>query len=191
MCLGMKNLTKSTVQEVILTRHEDQSIRRSNARTMCKQSNGRSICGLDPALTDPAGNPLSIPSYLCPDLLNKWYLKTECDEFPFGESDTPKQIPMTDRTPASSCEGGDLSFGSTYCLSAWENRWGSWQMRPWSALKYGQRCKIVIDSSWNSSAQGAVPGGAPVGKAKPARLLKRAQIPNGTYGGGRPATTRL
>lgn len=64
-------------------------------------------------------------------------------------------------------------------------------MPPWTALKYGQRCKIVIDGSWDCSAQGALPGGAPVGKASPARLLKRAQILNGTYGGGRTATTRL
>lgn len=85
MCLGMKSLTGSTVQEVILTRHQDRSINSANRKAMCKQSSGRSICGVDPKMVAPDGTPLNFPSYLGPDLLKKWYLKTECDEFPFGE----------------------------------------------------------------------------------------------------------
>jgi hypothetical protein len=57
-------------------------------------------------------------------------------------------------------------------------------MGPWSALSAGQRCKIVIDGSWNCGAQGAVSGGGPVGNPKPARLVRRADIFNGTYNGG-------
>jgi hypothetical protein len=169
MCKGMHNLVGQNVQQVVLTRHRDTSIRKSNARAMCKQSNGISICGLDaslPAQSD--GSPLNIPSNLGPDVLNKWYLATECDEFPF----------------ASSCEGGDLGSGSSYCLSAWENRWGSWQMRPWNALQAGQRCTVIIDKSWDCNAASAIGGGAPVGNASPARLAKRTELLSNTFSGG-------
>ena len=165
----MQNLVGRSVQRVVLTRHRDGSIRRSNSRAMCKQNNGISICGFDAALPAQSdGSPLNIASYLGPDLLKKWYLATECDEFPF----------------ASSCEGGDLTSGSSYCLSAWENRWGSWQMRPWNALQAGQRCIVIIDKSWDCSAASVIGGGAPVGNPSPARLVKRAELLTDTFTGG-------
>jgi hypothetical protein len=64
-------------------------------------------------------------------------------------------------------------------------------MPAWSVLKYGQRCKIVIDGSWDCSAQGTVPKAAPVGKAKPAKLLKRTHIIESTYGANKTASIRL
>lgn len=95
MCIGMKALTGSTVQSVILTKHTDDRLNAQNRRAMCKQSsNGRrSNCGADPGMTAPDGTPLNIPSYLgdfdfSSDFYKskkRWYLRTECDEFPFGK----------------------------------------------------------------------------------------------------------
>ena len=92
MCEGMRKFSNNVVvQSVDLTRHGDKAISRRNRDAMCKQSNGISICGVDPNLaspptpSNPNGSPLSYPSNLGPYLLSKWYLWVECDEFPIGK----------------------------------------------------------------------------------------------------------
>lgn len=94
MCMGMKALTDSAVNSVVLTRHRDDKLNAANRRSMCKQSSGTSRCGADPKMTAPDGTPLNVPSYpgdfdFSSDFYKskkRWYLRTECDEFPFGTS---------------------------------------------------------------------------------------------------------